>query len=246
MLNLTKSEKKGVRLQKWLAHAGVCSRRKAELLLNEGRVGVNGTIVTKLGVTIDPSRDHISVDGKQIKFQQPKNDYFVLYKPKGVMSTLSDPGDRRTVANYFPKIKSGRRLYPVGRLDYDVSGCLLLTNDGELAHRLTHPKYGIERRYRLRVGGFPSKMSLSKLQRKAKASEAKLIRRNATSSWWQFRLYSGKYHEVKRLWQSIGFPVDKMARISFAGISIRSMHSGQVRLLSPQEVRKLKNLVDLS
>ena len=148
-----------VRLQKAIAEAGLMSRRKAEVAIREGRVSVNGGVVTEMGVQVDPERDDIRVDRQQLTHAAAKS-YILLYKPAGCVTTASDPQGRKTVFDFLPR--SNARLYPVGRLDYDAEGLLILTNDGELAHRLQHPRYGVEKVYDVKVMGRPNNEALDR------------------------------------------------------------------------------------
>src|SRR5436309_12139498 len=156
------ADSQGVRLQKLLSQAGISSRRKAEELIQAGRVRVNGRVVTELGTRAHPQRDRVSVDGKPLPSTRVLT-YILLHKPVGVMTTLSDPEGRPTVRDLLGRVRA--RVYPVGRLDYTSSGLLLLTNDGELAMRLMHPRYGVEREYRVKVKGVPDAGALESLQR---------------------------------------------------------------------------------
>lgn len=234
-----------VRLHKFMADAGIASRRQCEAIIAAGRVTLNGKVVTKLGTTVVAGKDHVKVDGKLIHVANEKKSYFVFYKPRSVMTTLADPQGRPTIADYIPRKSQHLRLFPVGRLDYDVTGCLLLTNDGELAHRLMHPKYKIPRIYEVKVRDIPSPKALQRLQRKASECEVEQLREKDDYSWFSLTLYEGKYHQVKRMWMEVGHPVIKMHRRSYAGINLRGMERGEARELKPKEIEQLRLLVGL-
>ena len=182
------------RLQKILAHAGVASRRKAETLIEDGHVTVNGKVIRELGSKANLDEDVIQVDGRTIREEQDKV-YYVLYKPAGVVTTLSDPENRETIKKYIEHIPE--RVYPVGRLDYDVEGALIVTNDGELAHLLMHPRFGVRRTYLAKVHGVPSEEQIERLREgmrledgRAKALEAELHSRTPKNTW--VRVYRGR------------------------------------------------------
>ncbi len=233
-----------MRLQKFLAHAGIASRRKAEELIREGEVTVNGRVVTEMGVAVDPDSDAVKCRGKLVR-QPSRRQYFVLNKPKGVLATLSDPEGRPTVRDLLPP--QARRVYPVGRLDWDAEGVLLLTDDGSLANELAHPRYGAERTYRVKVRGEVDDRTIAKLRRGVKLEDGearpegiRLISRAPTSSWVSITLREGRHHEVKRIFQAVGRPVQKLQRTSFAGVKAGSLKPGEVRSLTGPEVDHLR------
>ncbi len=235
----------GERLQKVLARAGVASRRRAEELIRAGRVTVNGRVVTELGARVDPERDVVRVDGRPVRREPPT--YILLHKPVGVVSTTRDPQGRRTVLDLLPDL--GVRLYPVGRLDYDSSGLLLLTNDGELAHRLTHPRFGVEKVYRVRVQGHPSEDDLERLRRGVRLAEGptaparvRVLRRDADGTWLEVALREGRNRQVRRMLAALGYGVRALVRVREGPLALRGLQPGQWRHLSDQEVRRLKDI----
>ncbi|KRN78972.1 ribosomal large subunit pseudouridine synthase B [Fructilactobacillus lindneri DSM 20690 = JCM 11027] len=238
------------RLQKVMAHAGIASRRACETLIETGHVRVNGSVVTTLGVKVNNS-DRIEVDRVPIKRESPV--YFVLNKPKGIITSVKDEKDRKTVLDYF-KHKVPERIYPVGRLDYDTSGVLLLTNDGNLDYLLTHPKHEIKKTYIAKVDGIPDEKDLDRLRKgvklekniKSAPADVKLLKKvgdNDQSGLIELTLHEGKNHEVKKMLNAIGHPVEKLKRINFAGIEVENLEPGQWRPLKKREVRDLFELV---
>ena len=232
------------RLQKILAHAGVASRRKSEELIEQGKVTVNGKIVRELGSKADLDQDVIAVDGRTIRETQDKVHY-LLYKPAGVVTTLSDPEGRKTIKTYLEEISE--RVYPVGRLDYDVEGALIVTNDGDLAHLLMHPRFGVRRTYLAKVHGIPSKEQIERLLKgvrledgRARALEADLHSRTPKNTWVRVVVSEGRQHMVKRLMEAVGAPVQKLFRADYGGISVAGMRPGEVRQLTRAEVERLR------
>lgn len=231
------------RLQKVLARAGLASRRKAEELITQGRVEVNGEKVTELGTKVDGKKDLIRVDGKLI--EATKQDvHLVLYKPAGVVTTMSDPEGRRTIAELVKGYEE--RLFPVGRLDYDAEGALLVTNDGDLAHRLTHPKFGVRRTYLAKVKGRPDRSVMEKMlagvkleDGVAKPLEAMVQSLAEKNTWIRLVVDEGRPHLIKRLCEAVGYPVQRLYRPDYAGISVEGMEPGRWRELSPMEVKLL-------
>jgi 23S rRNA pseudouridine2605 synthase len=234
------------RLQKILAQAGISSRRKAEELIQEGRVTINGR-AARIGDKADPLRDHIKVDGRKIS--TPAGEvYLLLYKPKEVVTTTDDPERRTTVMDLIREKKT--RLFPVGRLDYDAEGIILLTSDGGLAHRLTHPSFHIPRKYWVKVKGKPGVEVVQKLSRgiiledgSTVPCQIKNLKETEGNSWLEMVLYEGRNRQVKRMWEKVGFPVLKLKRVSFARLSLGRLKPGEYRLLRPEEVEKLKKSV---
>jgi 23S rRNA pseudouridine2605 synthase len=232
------------RLQKILAHAGVASRRKAEQLIAAGRVELNGKVVRELGTKADPSEDIIRVDGRTIAEPEDKV-WFVLYKPAGVVTTLNDPENRPTITQYLRGIPE--RVYPVGRLDYDAEGALLVTNDGELAHELMHPRFGVRRTYLAKVAGAPNQEQIERLTRgvrlddgRAKALEAAVQSHTLRNTWVRVVVAEGRPHLVKRLMEAVGAPVLKLYRADYGGIDVAAMKPGDVRELTRTEVHMLR------
>ena len=233
------------RLQKILAHAGIASRRKAETMIEAGHVTVNGKVVRELGSKADLDEDVIQVDGRTIREAQDKV-YYVLYKPVGVVTTLSDPENRPTIKKYIEHVTE--RVYPVGRLDYDVEGALIVTNDGDLAHLLMHPRFGVRRTYLAKVHGVPKEEQVEKLLKgvrledgRARALEAELHSRTPKNTWVRVVVAEGRQHLVKRLMEAVGAPVQKLFRADYGGIGVAGMAPGEVRELTRAEVDFLKN-----
>jgi 23S rRNA pseudouridine2605 synthase len=232
------------RLQKILAHAGVASRRKAEELIETGHVSVNGKVVRELGSKADLDQDLIQVDGRTIRETQDKV-YYVLYKPAGCVTTLSDPENRPTIKAYLEEIPE--RVYPVGRLDYDVEGALIVTNDGDLAFSMMHPRFGVRRTYLAKVHGVPAAEQLERLRRgvrlldgRARALEADLHSRTPKNTWVRVVVAEGRQHLVKRLMEAVGAPVQKLHRADYGGIGVAGMRPGEVRELTRAEVQSLR------
>ncbi|MBI5810502.1 MAG: rRNA pseudouridine synthase, partial [Deltaproteobacteria bacterium] len=232
------------RLQKVIARAGITSRRKAETLILEGRVTVNRQTVVELGTKVDPERDAIKVDGKPITSAGPLV-YILLNKPKGYISSLSDPEKRPVVTDLVKR--KGVRVYPVGRLDYDAEGVLLLTNDGELSNRLIHPSFSAPKKYLVKVRGVPDERGIKRLQEgvfledgRTVPAKAHLIRRTKENSWIELTVFEGRNRLVKRMCQAIGHPVSKLKRVEFAGIRLGILKPGQYRMLNSKEVEGLR------
>jgi 23S rRNA pseudouridine2605 synthase len=234
------------RIQKILAKAGIASRREAERMLIEGRVTVNGKVVEALGFKADPLKDHIKVDGRRITGFEPKVT-LLINKPRGYLSTVKDPRGRLTVMDLLKNVKW--RLYPVGRLDFDAEGLLLLTNDGELANILTHPRFSIPRTYLVKVGGVPEEKKLARLKRgvmledgKASVASVHILRQKEKNSWVQVVVTEGRNRLVKRIFSAIGHSVLKLKRIQFGPIQLGNLPFGQYRYLTAEELEKLKKL----
>jgi 23S rRNA pseudouridine2605 synthase len=238
------------RLQKYLAGAGVASRRKAEELVAAGRVSVNGKVVTEMGTRVDPGKDLVVVDGQPIEIQSRAR-YLLLYKPPGCVTTLSDPQGRPTVAQYLGAVQE--RVFPVGRLDWDAEGALLFTTDGDLANRLAHPRYGHRRTYLVKVKGDPPHGSLDRMlagvrleDGPAQALEAAFHERVEKNSWIRVVVGEGRRHLVKRLCESVGLDVLRLFRPEFGGVSVAGLRPGHSRDLRPEEVETLRRSAGLS
>jgi pseudouridine synthase len=234
------------RLQKIIAAAGVASRRKAEEMILEGAVRVNGKVVTELGFKADPDRDAIKVRGKLLHFPQVRT-YILLYKPRGYVTTLSDPEGRPTVRDLVKGIKA--RVYPVGRLDYDTEGLLLMTDDGDLAHHLMHPSHDIEKSYIAKVKGVLEDQDLSKLtggvrvgRRTTAPAKVFRIRKADENSWIEVVLHEGRNRQVRRMLEQVGHPVLKLKRIRYAFLTLEGVPPGHYRRLTKEEVERLKAL----
>jgi 23S rRNA pseudouridine2605 synthase len=231
------------RLQKFLSRAGVASRRHAEDLILDGKVKVNGQVVTELGVKIDPDKDRVQVEGKRVQPPAPPVT-FMLHKPYGCVSTTSDPQGRRTVMDLAPREYG--RLYPVGRLDYDATGLMLLTNDGELAERLTHPRYQVPRTYRVTVDGEMGDKSLAQLaggvelDGRPVSTEVKLLKRGNGRTILEITVWEGRYHLLKRLFEDVGYPVLKLKRMAFGPLHLGRLERGAWRPLTRQEQMNLQ------
>ncbi|RMG11593.1 MAG: rRNA pseudouridine synthase [Deltaproteobacteria bacterium] len=235
-------DREGERLQKVLARAGVASRRGAERLILEGRVSVNGRIVTELGTRVHP-RAEVRVDGRPIL--EEERVYLLFYKPPQMITSLADPAGRPCVGDVVRGLPA--RVFPVGRLDWDAEGLLLLTNDGELAHRLMHPRFGVSRVYDAKVKGNPSEATLARMVRGVRLSDGmarplrvERVGRARTNTWIRIEVAEGRPHLVKRLCEAVGHPVQRLRRIEYAGIGLGGLSAGEMRELSPQEERALK------
>jgi 23S rRNA pseudouridine2605 synthase len=235
-------------LQKVLAHAGVASRRAAEQMMLAGRVWVDGRPATTLGMRVDPQRSQIEVDGQRVHVSTD-HEYILLNKPSGVVTTVRDPQGRPTVMDL---IRSDRRVYPVGRLDADTQGVLLLTDDGELTHRMSHPRYEIPRTYLVEVRGLVPDAAVRRLvagvrleDGPARAKTAKVIRSASSRTQLELVLTEGRKREVRRMLESIGFPAVKLVRTRFGPLTLRGLKAGKTRLLTPQEVGELHKIVGL-
>jgi 23S rRNA pseudouridine2605 synthase len=237
------------RLQKILSEMGIASRRKAEELILEGRVFVNGRIAG-LGMKADPSKDHIKVDGKLIIRPEPKV-YIIFNKPRNVVTSLHDPEGRPTVKDFLKGIKY--RVYPVGRLDYDSEGLLLLTNDGDFAHAVLHPSKKISKTYLIKVKGIPEDADVEKLKTGVKLEDgvtapakAKKIRMTENNAWLEMTIHEGRKRQIRRMLERIGHPVLKLKRIRINSIGMGKLETGGHRYLTPEEVNKIKREVLVS
>ncbi|GAB3624813.1 pseudouridine synthase [Mariniluteicoccus endophyticus] len=238
-------EPQGIRLQKVLAQAGVASRRAAENLIHEGRVEVNGRPVTEQGLRVDPERDTIRVDGSRIPPQR-RHVYYVLNKPRGVISTMDDPEGRPTLAEYLPR--NAPRLFHVGRLDGETTGLLIMTNDGDMAQRLSHPSYEVTKTYLAEVEGIMDNHALKRLEKGVtledgfvRADKVKLVGRNPglNKTLLQVALHSGANRIVRRMLDSVGHPVDKLSRIGFGPVRLGNLPIGEMRELTREEIGSL-------
>src|SRR3990172_3540456 len=235
------------RIQKILAKAGIASRREAEMMVLEGKVTVNGKVIKTLGFKADPSRDHIKVNGKRITGFEPKVT-LLLNKPRGYLSTVKDPKGSPTVMDLLQGMKW--RLYPVGRLDFDAEGLLLLTNDGDIAQTLSHPRFSISRTYLVKVTGVPDEKRLDRLKKGvmledgiAKVVSSHVLRQKEKNSWIQVVVTEGRNRLVKRIFSEIGHRVLKLKRVAFGPIRLGDLPFGHFRYLTPEEIAKLQKLV---
>lgn len=238
----------GERLQKALAHAGVASRRHAEQLITAGRVQVNGQVVTTLGARVEPT-DVVTVDGRAISAPEALR-YYVTYKPVGVVTTVSDPEGRPTVLGLVP---SGERVYPVGRLDADSEGLLLLTNDGELANRLIRPRFGVEKEYHVFVVGDPSDATLSHLSEGVMLDDGftaparvRRLRVHSDGTWLSITLHEGRKRQIRRMCGAVGHPVRRIVRVRIGPIRLDQLEPGAARELTGAELSSLRREAGLA
>lgn len=237
-----------IRLQRVLSQAGVASRRKAEEFILQGKVAVNGVTVRELGWKVDPSVDRISFSGKAISLQKQKV-YYLLHKPRGVMVTKSDPEGRKTVFQLIPRLDSS--VNSVGRLDLDSEGLLLLTNDGELAYRLTHPSFEVEKVYHVLLSELPSSVLIKKLQagillEGEKTSPARIeVLEQGERVWVRIKIHEGKKRQVRRMFEWTGVKVLRLVRVKMGPLELGNLSLGKWRVLSEKEVQNLKKEVDL-
>ena len=244
------------RLHKFLSRCGVASRREAESLILQGRVTVNGQVVQELGTRIQPGRDRVEVDGIPVK-PQPFT-YIVLNKPPGFVTTVEDREGRPTVMALLKGLKT--RVYPVGRLDMESEGLLLLTNDGELAFRLMHPRYHVEKRYLVKVRGTPPEKKLERLRRgvrledekrpgvfrKTAPARIKVIKTKGKETLLEVVLREGRKRQIRRMFQAIGHPVVSLVRVAVGNITLEGLPKGKYRHLTAQEVAQLRRRVGLA
>jgi 23S rRNA pseudouridine2605 synthase len=245
------------RLQKIIASAGICSRRKAEELIAEGRIQVNGEVITELGTKADAAKDHIRVDGKLLQGGE-RHRYYMVNKPKGYVTTVSDPENRPTVMQIIQKGKrSGERVFPVGRLDYASEGLQLLTNDGDLANSLTRASSKVEKIYLVKVSGKPEESALDQIRAgvmiekgrlgaregRVLAAPAKVrLIRDAENPWYEMVLIEGRNREIRKMFEEIGHHVEKIRRVGY-GPLVLDVEPGEFRELSEQEVERLRHAV---
>jgi 23S rRNA pseudouridine2605 synthase len=238
-----------IRLQKILSQAGVASRRAAETLIVEGRVEVNGRVITALGSKADPATDVIKVDGRRLKRDGGRR-YLLMYKPRGVVSTRLDPQRRTTVIDLLARAGIRGYFYPVGRLDYESEGLILLTNDGEFAERVAHPRYEVDRTYEAIVEGVPDDRDLDRLRHgividgtRTQSADVRLLRTAQTKRGPQatlvLRLHEGRNRQVRRMCDAIAHPIVTLRRTRIGPVGIGDLRPGDIRDLSPAEIRKL-------
>jgi pseudouridine synthase len=240
------------RLQKILAHAGLASRREAEQWIVQGRVAVNGAIVRELGARADPVKDSIKVDGKRIK-RAGAPLYFALHKPPGVITTLDDPQRRPDLNQFLRNLGEKSRVYPVGRLDFNSSGLLLLTSDGELAQRLMHPRFGVSKVYHVKLSSCPTSEDLAILRKGIRLDDgitaparARVLERLKKNAWVEIELHEGRKREVRRMFQALGFFVEKLVRVRVGAVALGRLAPGELRPLTIAEVAQLKQSVGLA
>lgn len=236
-----------VRLQKILADAGVASRRKGEELILAGRVSVNNKVIRELGIMADPAYDRIRVDGKSLPRPAPKL-YYLLYKPRGVITSLHDPEGRPTIRDLIPRVKA--KIFPVGRLDYDAEGLLLLTNDGELAMHLSHPRYRVPRTYLVKVKGVLTADEMARIEQGVMLDDGMSpgikitpIRRLQKNSVVKVTLHEGRNRVIKRTFEVMQHPVLRLKRIGFASLTLEGLRPGDYRPLSSEEIEHVRGLL---
>ncbi|MCC2593169.1 rRNA pseudouridine synthase [Tessaracoccus sp. OS52] len=243
------AEPEGIRLQKVLAAAGIASRRASEILIDEGRVEVNGKVVTEQGMRVDPERDHIRVDGSRIPPPR-RHLYVLLNKPRGVVSTMEDPEGRETLSDYLPKTKE--RLFHVGRLDTDTEGLIILTNDGDFAHKMAHPSFEVPKTYLAEVVGTVDNRTIKRLEKgitledgPVKPDRVSLKSRTDSRSLLTITLHEGRNRIVRRMMDSVGHPVDRLARVAIGPVRLGSLQVGKTRDLTREELGALLDLIGM-
>lgn len=231
------------RLQKILSEMGIASRRASEELILEGRVTVNGQVAT-LGTKADAAKDHIKLNGKLLLRPEPKV-YLMFNKPRGVVTTLRDPEGRPTVKDFLKRVKY--RVFPVGRLDYDSEGLLLLTNDGDFAQSLLHPSKKIFKTYLVKAKGEPDEAKIQKLRKGIKLMEGvtapakiKKLQKTENNTWFEMSIHEGKKRQIRRMFKEINHPVLKLTRIKFGALSLGDLKPGGYRFLTAEEIEKMK------
>jgi len=238
------------RLQKILSQAGIASRRGAEELLRDGRVTVNGKTVTELGTKANPRTDQIKIDGRPLRLPS-HHTYILLHKPTGVVTTMSDPEGRPTVAHLLSGVRA--RVFPVGRLDFHSSGLLLLTDDGDLALRLTHPRYGVIKAYIAKVSGSISEKAMQRLARGVRLDDGtrcapvdvRVLETRDEKTWLELILAEGRNREVRRMCEAVGYPVDKLRRVRLGPLKLGKLAAGVYRELNVEEIIALRRSVGL-
>jgi len=236
------------RLQKIIAEMGLASRRKAEEIIIEGRVTVNGQVAT-IGMKADTLKDHIKVDGKLL-FRPEKKVYFIFNKPRGVVTSMSDPEGRPTVHDFLKRIK--QRVYPVGRLDFDSEGMLLITNDGEFAHAVLHPSKKIPKTYLVKIKGMIEDENIEKLRKGIRLdrtvtapAKVKRLRKAESNSWMEIVIYEGKKRQIRRMFEKVGHSVIRLMRIRINGLEMGALKPGECRQISSVEMRILEKELNM-
>ena len=236
-----------MRLQKYLAMSGVASRRNSEKLIAEGHVAVNGAVVTEMGVQVDENADRVTVDGKLVHLEEEKH-YLAYYKPVGEVTTVSDPEGRPTVMDKFRDYPV--RLYPVGRLDFDSEGLLLLTNDGEMMNNMLHPSREVDKTYLAKVSNRVDEETVRRLragvrlddERMTSPAKVRIVRYEAFDTVVLVTIHEGRYRQVRRMFDAVGHQVVQLKRVGFGPIQLGDIPRGQWRRLTDAEVRKLKEV----
>jgi len=232
------------RLNRAISATGFCSRRKADQYIAAGRVSVNGTVVTDFNLEVDPAADELQVDGRNISVKS--FEYIVLYKPEGIVTTCNDEFGRRSVIDLLPERL--RHLRPIGRLDLDSEGLLLLTNDGEMAQRLTHPSHKVFKRYEVTVTGCLSDDAVKQLTAGVPMDDdvtlparVRVIKRGAQSSRFEISIREGRNRQIRRMCSKLGYPVERLVRVAIGALQLRQLEPGEWRHLTPEEVRALRS-----
>lgn len=238
-----------IRLHKWMADCGVASRRRSEAMIAEGRVSVNGRPVSEQGVQIDPEKDRVTVDGQALQ-GPPAFKYYLYDKPVGLLTTVHDPQGRPTIFDALADLR--QQVVPVGRLDRDTSGLLILTNDGELTYRLTHPSHLVDKRYEVTVQGAITDKAMRALAQgvlledgKTAPAQVTLLHRSKNKSKLALTIHEGRKRQVRRMCKAVGFPVIALRRTHLAGLGLNHVSEGDVRPLTRQEVRQLYEAVGM-
>jgi pseudouridine synthase len=235
------------RIQKIISEHGIASRREAEKMILEGRVKLNGSLV-KLGDKANPQQDKIEIDGKRLT-KRPPLVYILLHKPKGVVCTCEDPQNRKTVIDLLePKLRSGYGIHPVGRLDRESTGALLLTNDGELTLNLTHPRYHLPKTYRVWLQGHPNESILQQWSegvildhKKTSPAQVKILAQKTTKTLLEIVLNEGRNRQIRKTAELLGFPVIRLHRTAIGSLKLADLPCGEYRFLEPWEVKKIKS-----
>lgn len=237
-----------MRINKFLSFCGVSSRRAADRLIEEGRVKINGKVIRKKGFIIDPETDMVQVDNEGLEVEQKV--YIIINKPKGIITAASDPENRKTVIDLLKDVPV--RVFPVGRLDYNSQGLLLLTNDGELSYRLLHPSYKVYKTYRVKLYGGFSNVKLNKLRYGVELSdgitspcEVKLLKAKGKETNIEIRIHEGRKRQIRRMCKEVGYKVTELIRVRMGSIKLGSLRPGCYRELGPNELKKLKKIVGL-
>jgi pseudouridine synthase len=243
MTETIRDPRTGVRLQKYLADSGVASRREGERLIQAGRVEVNGSVVTALGTRVDPERDVVRLDGRRVQ-GGGRRVYYLLHKPKGFITSASDPEGRPTVLELLQGVRE--RIFPVGRLDWNSEGLLILTNDGDLTFRLTHPVNHVPKVYRVKVKGAVTGADLEALRRGVSLEGRRTLPARVervsgqANTWLEVTLYEGRRNQLRRMFDRLGHRVQKLKRIAIGPIRDRALKPGEWRRLTPEEIRRLR------
>jgi len=239
------------RLQKIISRAGLASRREAERWIVDGRVSVNGSVIRKLGTQADPAKDSIKVDGKRIKPAVAPL-YYAFHKPPGVITTLNDPEHRPDLTPYLARLGEKKRVFPVGRLDYNTTGLLLLTNDGDLALRLAHPRFGVKKLYHTKLSACPTEEDFARLRKGIRLDDgmsaparARVIDKLKKNAWVEIEVHEGRKREVRRMFEALGYFVEKLIRVRVGSVSLGPLSQGELRPLSRSEIQSLKSEVGL-